>query len=195
MEDAPALVLCPGSRAGRPSRSGTRDHCLSADTVGAVCLPAEEQDFPRGSQCWVSGWGHTDPSHSESAPRARGAQGCGCRGGILSQGEAPPPSLATGQRQPPSPLASPLASPRGPSLPCLGLSGRTTWCFPLNPGPFLPPPLLPGGPRPQHQGVCVGSTPPLRSQPPSLTDPCLLAQSPQLPSWAPLFGPPHLRGL
>ncbi|XP_045411347.1 transmembrane protease serine 5 [Lemur catta] len=40
-----------------------------SDTVGAVCLPAEEQHFPRGSQCWVSGWGHTDPSHSESAPR------------------------------------------------------------------------------------------------------------------------------
>ncbi|XP_070128908.1 transmembrane protease serine 5 isoform X5 [Equus przewalskii] len=35
-----------------------------SDTVGAVCLPAEEQDFPRGSQCWVSGWGHTDPSHA-----------------------------------------------------------------------------------------------------------------------------------
>ncbi|KAM5227020.1 transmembrane protease serine 5 isoform 3-T3 [Hipposideros larvatus] len=38
-----------------------------SDTVGAVCLPAEEQDFPRGSQCWVSGWGHTDPSHTHSS--------------------------------------------------------------------------------------------------------------------------------
>ncbi|KAM8955252.1 transmembrane protease serine 5 [Lycaon pictus] len=35
-----------------------------SDTVGAVCLPAEKQDFPRGSHCWVSGWGHTDPSHT-----------------------------------------------------------------------------------------------------------------------------------
>ncbi|XP_060229376.1 transmembrane protease serine 5 isoform X2 [Meriones unguiculatus] len=40
-----------------------------SDTVGAVCLPAKEQHFPRGSQCWVSGWGHTDPSHSESQLR------------------------------------------------------------------------------------------------------------------------------
>ncbi|XP_014640503.1 PREDICTED: transmembrane protease serine 5, partial [Ceratotherium simum simum] len=38
-----------------------------SDTVGAVCLPAKEQDFPRGSQCWVSGWGHTDPSHTHSS--------------------------------------------------------------------------------------------------------------------------------
>nr|XP_031526367.1 transmembrane protease serine 5 isoform X3 [Vicugna pacos] len=38
-----------------------------SDTVGAVCLPAEDQDFPRGSQCWVSGWGHTDTSHTHSS--------------------------------------------------------------------------------------------------------------------------------
>ncbi|XP_043338524.1 transmembrane protease serine 5 isoform X1 [Cervus canadensis] len=38
-----------------------------SDTVGAVCLPAEERDFPRGSECWVSGWGHTDPSHTHSS--------------------------------------------------------------------------------------------------------------------------------
>ncbi|XP_058518503.1 transmembrane protease serine 5 isoform X2 [Ochotona princeps] len=38
-----------------------------SDTVGAVCLPAEEQHFPSGSQCWVSGWGHTDPIHAHSS--------------------------------------------------------------------------------------------------------------------------------
>ncbi|KAM8812648.1 LOW QUALITY PROTEIN: transmembrane protease serine 5 [Rhynchonycteris naso] len=38
-----------------------------SDTVGAVCLPAEEQDFPRGSQCWVSGWGHSNPSRTHSS--------------------------------------------------------------------------------------------------------------------------------
>nr|XP_045001775.1 transmembrane protease serine 5 isoform X2 [Jaculus jaculus] len=38
-----------------------------SDTVGAVCLPAEEQHLPRGLQCWVSGWGHTDPSHTHSS--------------------------------------------------------------------------------------------------------------------------------
>uniref|UniRef100_A0A8C7APV3 Transmembrane protease serine 5 n=1 Tax=Neovison vison TaxID=452646 RepID=A0A8C7APV3_NEOVI len=38
-----------------------------SDTVGAVCLPAEKQDFPRGSQCWVSGWGHTNPSHTHNS--------------------------------------------------------------------------------------------------------------------------------
>ncbi|XP_076969008.1 transmembrane protease serine 5 [Tamandua tetradactyla] len=38
-----------------------------SDTVGAVCLPTKEQDFPGGSRCWVSGWGHTDPSHTHSS--------------------------------------------------------------------------------------------------------------------------------
>ncbi|XP_027437284.2 transmembrane protease serine 5 isoform X3 [Zalophus californianus] len=38
-----------------------------SDSVGAVCLPAEKQDFPRGSRCWVSGWGHTDPSHTHNS--------------------------------------------------------------------------------------------------------------------------------
>ncbi|KAJ1075493.1 hypothetical protein K5549_009637 [Capra hircus] len=46
---------------------GAQDHCLSAHTVGSVCLPAKERDFPRGSECWVSGWGHTDPSHTHSS--------------------------------------------------------------------------------------------------------------------------------
>ncbi|KAM9658996.1 transmembrane protease serine 5 [Trichechus inunguis] len=38
-----------------------------SDTVGAVCLPAKEQHFPTGSHCWVSGWGHTNPSHTHSS--------------------------------------------------------------------------------------------------------------------------------
>ncbi|XP_011782161.1 PREDICTED: transmembrane protease serine 5 isoform X5 [Colobus angolensis palliatus] len=38
-----------------------------SDTVGAVCVPAKEQHFPKGSQCWVSGWGHTDSSHTYSS--------------------------------------------------------------------------------------------------------------------------------
>uniref|UniRef100_A0A8C2P274 Transmembrane serine protease 5 n=1 Tax=Capra hircus TaxID=9925 RepID=A0A8C2P274_CAPHI len=52
-----------------PLHFSGEDHCLSAHTVGSVCLPAKERDFPRGSECWVSGWGHTDPSHSESCSR------------------------------------------------------------------------------------------------------------------------------
>uniref|UniRef100_A0A3B3RNE8 Transmembrane serine protease 5 n=2 Tax=Paramormyrops kingsleyae TaxID=1676925 RepID=A0A3B3RNE8_9TELE len=31
------------------------------DTVRPVCLPRYEQEFPGGTQCWVSGWGHTSP--------------------------------------------------------------------------------------------------------------------------------------
>ncbi|XP_047609488.1 transmembrane protease serine 5 isoform X6 [Phacochoerus africanus] len=61
------LYRRPDLGAGSPSLSGVQDHCLSTDTVGAVCLPTEEQAFPRGSQCWVSGWGHTDPSHTHSS--------------------------------------------------------------------------------------------------------------------------------
>uniref|UniRef100_A0A5F9CC73 Transmembrane serine protease 5 n=1 Tax=Oryctolagus cuniculus TaxID=9986 RepID=A0A5F9CC73_RABIT len=58
-----AFAQTEGSRA----RVGTGTVCLSTDTVGAVCLPAEEQRFPGGSQCWVSGWGHTDPSHAHNS--------------------------------------------------------------------------------------------------------------------------------
>uniref|UniRef100_A0A2K5N3W2 Transmembrane serine protease 5 n=1 Tax=Cercocebus atys TaxID=9531 RepID=A0A2K5N3W2_CERAT len=39
-----------------------------SDTVGAVCLPAKEQHFPKGSQCWVSGWGHTDSTPTLGSP-------------------------------------------------------------------------------------------------------------------------------
>ncbi|KAF5921173.1 hypothetical protein HPG69_018573 [Diceros bicornis minor] len=78
-------VLALGEQAaGRGGRGaapgGPRGKLSSTNTVGAVCLPTKEQDFPRGSQCWVSGWGHTDPSHSESAPWALGAKG---RGALL----------------------------------------------------------------------------------------------------------------
>ncbi|KAJ1175419.1 hypothetical protein NDU88_000707 [Pleurodeles waltl] len=30
-----------------------------SDTVRAVCLPRYNQEFPMGTQCWVSGWGYT----------------------------------------------------------------------------------------------------------------------------------------
>ncbi|XP_078540099.1 transmembrane protease serine 5 [Lissotriton helveticus] len=30
-----------------------------SDTVRAVCLPQYNQEFPKGTQCWVSGWGYT----------------------------------------------------------------------------------------------------------------------------------------
>ncbi|XP_047609485.1 transmembrane protease serine 5 isoform X3 [Phacochoerus africanus] len=184
------LYRRPDLGAGSPSLSGVQDHCLSTDTVGAVCLPTEEQAFPRGSQCWVSGWGHTDPSHSESTP-----WGPGCKG-VWGWGRGPSPkwgtstatssSPATGHRQSPSPLASPLARPRAPASPA--------WVFlrkkpsvSLQPRPFLSLPLVPGVPGPQHRGVCVRSTP-LPSQPRSLSDSYLLAQSPRLPSWAPVLG-------
>uniref|UniRef100_A0A9L0SPQ2 Transmembrane serine protease 5 n=1 Tax=Equus caballus TaxID=9796 RepID=A0A9L0SPQ2_HORSE len=74
-----------------------------SDTVGAVCLPAEEQDFPRGSQCWVSGWGHTDPSHGPldggeaAAPDAEGMDAPS-----LHKRLSPP------MGQPPGHMASPL---------------------------------------------------------------------------------------
>ncbi|XP_066465447.1 transmembrane protease serine 5 [Eleutherodactylus coqui] len=30
-----------------------------SDSIRPVCLPQYEQDLPSGSECWVSGWGHT----------------------------------------------------------------------------------------------------------------------------------------
>ncbi|KAG9482196.1 hypothetical protein GDO78_011087, partial [Eleutherodactylus coqui] len=30
-----------------------------SDSIRPVCLPQYEQDLPLGSECWVSGWGHT----------------------------------------------------------------------------------------------------------------------------------------
>ncbi|CAJ0944830.1 unnamed protein product [Ranitomeya imitator] len=34
-----------------------------SDSVRPVCLPQYEQDIPAGSECWVSGWGHTHPDN------------------------------------------------------------------------------------------------------------------------------------
>ncbi|XP_068096887.1 transmembrane protease serine 5 isoform X4 [Hyperolius riggenbachi] len=34
-----------------------------SDNIRPVCLPQYEQDIPAGSECWVSGWGHTHPDN------------------------------------------------------------------------------------------------------------------------------------
>ena len=129
--------LRPGSGAERRSLSGAQDHCLSADTVGSVCLPAEERDFPRGPECWVSGWGHTDPSHSKSAPRALGAQdgGWGWEGRHLSPEVRHLGLLLPGHRATGAPFSSgiTLGQTGGPQ----GPSGRTNWDFARNPSPVF----------------------------------------------------------
>lgn len=84
-----------------------------SDSVGAVCLPAEERDFPGDSQCWVSGWGHTDPSHSESATTVEKGSGSG------PWGRAAGPLLWPCGRASPLPLAPPLARLGDPRIPCL----------------------------------------------------------------------------
>ncbi|XP_073511372.1 transmembrane protease serine 5 [Phyllobates terribilis] len=35
-----------------------------SDSVRPVCLPQYEQDIPAGSECWISGWGHTHPDNT-----------------------------------------------------------------------------------------------------------------------------------
>ncbi|XP_053942895.1 transmembrane protease serine 5 isoform X2 [Cuculus canorus] len=35
-----------------------------SDAIHAVCLPPSQQDLFQGTQCWVSGWGHTSPDHA-----------------------------------------------------------------------------------------------------------------------------------
>ncbi|XP_075135100.1 transmembrane protease serine 5 [Leptodactylus fuscus] len=35
-----------------------------SDSIRPVCLPQYEQDLPAGSECWVSGWGHTHPDNT-----------------------------------------------------------------------------------------------------------------------------------
>ncbi|XP_057207372.1 transmembrane protease serine 5 isoform X1 [Triplophysa rosa] len=32
-----------------------------SDTIRPVCLPQYDHDFPGGTQCWISGWGYTQP--------------------------------------------------------------------------------------------------------------------------------------
>uniref|UniRef100_A0A3B4WFH7 Transmembrane serine protease 5 n=1 Tax=Seriola lalandi dorsalis TaxID=1841481 RepID=A0A3B4WFH7_SERLL len=32
-----------------------------SDTIRPVCLPRYEYDLPGGTQCWISGWGYTQP--------------------------------------------------------------------------------------------------------------------------------------
>jgi len=31
------------------------------DTIRPVCLPQYDHDLPGGTQCWISGWGYTQP--------------------------------------------------------------------------------------------------------------------------------------
>lgn len=104
-------------------------------------------------------------------------KGCGGWGGIL------PPRSGPQSGASPFPLASPLARPGAPSVPCLSPSERRAPEFPLSPGPLL---SLASSQECQSlviAGICVGST--LQSQPPSLTDPCPLARGAQLPPQAP----------
>ena len=35
--------------------------CVFSDTVRPVCLPKYDLDLPGGTQCWISGWGYTQP--------------------------------------------------------------------------------------------------------------------------------------
>uniref|UniRef100_A0A3Q0REY7 Transmembrane serine protease 5 n=1 Tax=Amphilophus citrinellus TaxID=61819 RepID=A0A3Q0REY7_AMPCI len=32
-----------------------------SDTIRPICLPQYEYDLPGGTQCWISGWGYTQP--------------------------------------------------------------------------------------------------------------------------------------
>uniref|UniRef100_A0A8C7GLI0 Transmembrane serine protease 5 n=1 Tax=Oncorhynchus kisutch TaxID=8019 RepID=A0A8C7GLI0_ONCKI len=32
-----------------------------SDTIRPICLPQYERDLPGGTQCWISGWGYTQP--------------------------------------------------------------------------------------------------------------------------------------
>ena len=170
-----------------------RTTCFSTDTVGAVCLPAEKQDFPRGSQCWVSGWGHTAPRHRESAPRALGTKGVGEWGSILPQGDAPLPPMST---SPPGPNGSAhplfLWCHRWPQSPLPGSSWENTPRVSPEAGPFIPLPffwpssllsltdpcLLPGV-NSSHPGLCslgLVSPGPLTTFPPAAVSswPCFV---------------------
>jgi len=31
------------------------------DTIRPICLPQYDYDIPGGTQCWISGWGYTQP--------------------------------------------------------------------------------------------------------------------------------------
>ncbi|XP_075045727.1 transmembrane protease serine 5 [Mixophyes fleayi] len=35
-----------------------------SDSIRPVCLPQYDQDLPAGSECWISGWGHTQPDNT-----------------------------------------------------------------------------------------------------------------------------------
>uniref|UniRef100_A0A2R8MCG5 Transmembrane serine protease 5 n=1 Tax=Callithrix jacchus TaxID=9483 RepID=A0A2R8MCG5_CALJA len=151
-----------------------------SDTVGAVCLPAKEQHFPKGSQCWVSGWGHTDPSHSESAPWALDVGAGG--GGILPQGEAWPHDHAG----PVFPWHQPWPGLGAPvSLAWAFLGSTSTESFPQT-RPFYSPSPCPMSPVVSAFGVCV--SPPLPIPGPksnTLLLPCSGSTAPTLgsPLW------------
>ena len=35
------------------------------DTIRPICLPQYNYDVPGGTQCWISGWGYTQPDGGE----------------------------------------------------------------------------------------------------------------------------------
>lgn len=171
--DLPALVF---TQAGgwMPSLSGAQDHA-SPQTLWVLCACRPRSRIFQGVRSAGCLAGATPtPATVSHLPGLWVQKGCGDVGRYPSQGEVSPPPLATWQCQPPFPLASSLDMPRGPSLPFL----RTAPEFPLNPGRLLLFPLSQECQALSIQGVCVSSTPPLHSQPPSLTDPCPLAQLP-----------------
>lgn len=98
---------------------------------------------------------------------------------------------------------------RVPSAGCLAGATPTPATVSQLPGPWLQTGVgMWGGasfPRsgtstspPPHSSASLlvcGSSTPLHSQPPSLTDPCLLVQGPQPTSWDPFFGSLFLWGL
>uniref|UniRef100_A0A087XHW3 Transmembrane serine protease 5 n=1 Tax=Poecilia formosa TaxID=48698 RepID=A0A087XHW3_POEFO len=38
---------------------------FSVDTIRPICLPPYDYDLPGGTQCWISGWGYTQPDGGE----------------------------------------------------------------------------------------------------------------------------------
>ncbi|CAM2107742.1 unnamed protein product [Caretta caretta] len=72
-----------------------------SDAIRAVCLPLYRQDFPRGTHCWISGWGYTRPEHVHIAEMLKEAivpliSTKKCNSSCMYSGELTPRMLCAG---------------------------------------------------------------------------------------------------
>uniref|UniRef100_A0A673JUC3 Transmembrane serine protease 5 n=1 Tax=Sinocyclocheilus rhinocerous TaxID=307959 RepID=A0A673JUC3_9TELE len=65
-----------------------------SDTIRPVCLPKYDYDLPGGTQCWISGWGYTQPDDGTAPVPLISTKKC--NSSCMYNGEITPRMLCAG---------------------------------------------------------------------------------------------------